>query len=387
MSKLQSTRRDFLKGAGAAAAAAGAGALVPRRASAARELRMLTWDGYVDPRLLDGFTDEFGVDVKYELHFSDPDSVNKLRAGETKIWDIINLNNPWAREIMWPQNLIVELPRDQFEPYFEKMLPMFKPPYKWAMSLDMEHLLGICQRIGTWEYSINTDAVDWREAQKAGWNMFLDPDFKDHYAILAYDNWNISHMLMSAGVHPFVKHSEEDFAKFETTCRQLFNNAKFISEDFVEINFALLNGEIDASFGGGVYSVSAARLEGQWNLMHVTPESGPAEGKGGINWIEVNSAVNNPDFHPNTFDWLEYILKPEQSYIVATAGGTLLPVGQMADPEVLAKFTADELKAIQWEDPNGFDYRIAHAVEYDVNPDYDAMLDIYLDAKRTRDTT
>ena len=137
------TRRDALKGIGATAAATGMASMLPGMARAAeRELTMLTWDGYVDNRVLDTFTERHKINVKYELHTSDPDSVNKLRAGQTKIWDIINLNNPWAREIMWPEKLIVELPRDRFEPYFEKMLPMFKPPYKWAMSLDEQHLLG-----------------------------------------------------------------------------------------------------------------------------------------------------------------------------------------------------------------------------------------------------
>ena len=125
------TRRNVLKGMGAGAAAVGAGMALPGGLSAAeRDLAMLTWDGYVDPRVLDGFTDQHATDIKYELHTSDPDSVNKLRAGQTEIWDIINLNNPWAREIMWPENLIVELDRGRFEPYFDKMLPMFKPPYK-----------------------------------------------------------------------------------------------------------------------------------------------------------------------------------------------------------------------------------------------------------------
>ena len=107
-------------------------ALSTGRAQAADNLAMLTWDGYVDPRVLDGFTDQYDTGIDYELHTSDPDSVNKLRAGETAIWDIINLNNPWAREMMWPEGLIVELDRARFDPYFEAMLPMFQPPYKWG---------------------------------------------------------------------------------------------------------------------------------------------------------------------------------------------------------------------------------------------------------------
>jgi len=107
------SRRDVLKGIGAGAGAlalGAAGGFGSKSAQAAsRELRMLTWDGYVDSRVLDGFTEQYGSDIKYELHTSDPDSVNKLRAGQTEIWDIINLNNPWARQIMWPEDLIVEL--------------------------------------------------------------------------------------------------------------------------------------------------------------------------------------------------------------------------------------------------------------------------------------
>ena len=97
------TRRNVLKGigAGAGVAALGAGMGMPRMSAAAeRDLAMLTWDGYVDQRVIDGFTEQHDTQIKYELHTSDPDSVNKLRAGQTAIWDIINLNNPWAREMM-----------------------------------------------------------------------------------------------------------------------------------------------------------------------------------------------------------------------------------------------------------------------------------------------
>jgi spermidine/putrescine transport system substrate-binding protein len=377
------TRRDVLKGIGAGALALGAsaGVMTPRLSSAARELRMLTWDGYVDPRVLDGYTEASGTQIKYELHTSDPDSVNKLRAGETKIWDIINLNNPWAREIMWPENLIVELERARFEPYFDAMLPMFKPPYKWAMSLDNEHLLGVCQRVDTFDFVVNTDVISQSTGKTEGWNLFNNADMSGRYGILAYDNWNIMHMCMGAGLHPYKAKSDDEVATFEETARRWINGAKMISDDFVAVNLALINGEIDAYISGGTYSISAARLDGISNLYHVVPESGPADGKGGINWIELNSVVNNPNLHPEAFDWLEYILQPETSYWVATAGGFLLPVGQMAQPELLSKFSKEELDSFQWDE---FDYRISHSVEYDVVPDYNRLYDIYTAALREK---
>ncbi len=377
----RATRRDVLKGIGAGALATAASGAFASQASAARNLAMLTWDGYVDPRVLDGFTDQYGSGIDYELHTSDPDSVNKLRAGQTEIWDIINLNNPWAREMMWPEGLIVELDRARFDPYFENMLPMFKPPYKWAMSLDNEHLLGVCQRVDTFDFVVNTDVISAEMGKDEGWDLFNNPDMKGRYGILAYDNWNIMHMCMGAGLHPFKEKTDEQVATFEETARRWINGAKMISDDFVAINLALINGEIDMYFGGGTYSISAARLDGLTNLYHVVPKSGPADGKGGINWIELNSVVNNPNLHPQAMDWMEYILQPETSYWVATAGGFLLPVGQMSQPELLGKFTKEELDSFQWDE---FDYRIANSVEYDVVPDYNRLYDIYTAALREK---
>ena len=109
--------------------------------------------------------------------------------------------------------------------------------------------------------------------------------------------------------------------------------------------------------------------------------AGSSDGKGAILWIELNSAINNPDFHPAAFDWLEFILQPDVSYFVGTAGGTLLPVGQLGQPEVLAKFSKDELNAFQWDE---FDSRVASSVEYDVVPDYDKLYDIYTAALRDK---
>ena len=375
------TRRQVLQGIGAGALALGAGSALTGRAQAADNLAMLTWDGYVDPRVLDGFTDQYGTGIDYELHTSDPDSVNKLRAGETRIWDIINLNNPWAREIMWPEGLIVELDRARFDPYFEAMLPMFQPPYKWAMSLDNEHLLGVCQRVDTFDFVVNTDIVSADMAKDEGWDLFNNPDMAGRYGILAYDNWNIMHICMAAGLHPFKEKTDDQVATFEEAARRLINGAKMVSDDFVAVNLAVVNGEIDMYFGGGTYSISSARLDGLTNLYHVVPKSGPADGKGGINWIELNSVVNNPDLHPQAMDWMEYILQPDTSYAVATAGGFLLPVGQMAQPELLDKFSAEELDSFQWDE---FDYRISHSVEYDVVPDYNRLYDIYTAARREK---
>src|SRR5262245_51118250 len=143
------SRRNFMQQSAlwAAAFAAGASA-VPKFASAAREkeLNILCWEGYNSAQVLDPFRQDRSATVKAESLTNDPTMINRLRAGETNVWDLINVNNPWARKVMWPAKLIKPLPRDQFEPYFEKMLSVFRAPYKWAMSEDGKELLGRAKR-------------------------------------------------------------------------------------------------------------------------------------------------------------------------------------------------------------------------------------------------
>lgn len=373
------SRRRFMQGMLAAAAAAGlpgSGAAQTRR-----PLSLLTWDAYADSRLLKLWRDRTGGDVRYEIHISDPTSVNRLRAGETAIWDFINVNNPWARNEMWPAGLIRALPKERFEPLYAEMDDKFAMPYKWAMSKDGENLLGVVQRYETFDFVVNSDVISPQLAKNEGWDLFNNPDFAGRYGILAYEDWNVMDICMGAGIHPFKVKTDAEVAKFEETCRRWIENAAFITTDFVQLNLAVFNGEIDLYFTGGTYTTAAARQEGLRELYAITPSSGPADGKGGINWIELNSAVANPNPHDQTLDFLEFITTPDAAEIIARGNGNLQPVSQMAQPELMKRFSSEELAAIQWDE---FDERIANAVEFDLVPDYDRLYDIYSAAMRAR---
>lgn len=374
------TRRNFLQQTGAVAAVAALGR--PAHAAREKELNIYVWEGYNSDDVLDPFRREFGAKVNAEGLISDPDAVNKLRAGETKVWDIINLNNPWAREMMWPEGLITELPKDEFEPYYEKMLPEFHPPYKWAYDKETgEHLLGMTQRFGPFSFVVNTDVISRELAEDEGFSLFLDPKMKGRYGVLTYDNWNIYHMSVTAGIHPFRKHTEDEIQKVGEMARTILGGAKLLSDDLVQMNLALINGEIDAYFTGGTYSASPARYDGAWQVRAITPKSGPMDGKGGIVWIELTSVVNNPNLSPLATEFLKYVQRPDASKVVAFAEGTYNPVTQMGNRQVLDQFSKEELEAIQWD---SLEEEMARSVDYDINPDYAAMYELYSAAKRAR---
>jgi spermidine/putrescine transport system substrate-binding protein len=380
--QLWASRRQVLKTGGAMAAVAAADSMLGRSALAAREkeLNILCWEGYNSAQVLDPFRSEKAATVKAESLTNDPTMINRLRAGETNVWDLINVNNPWARKVMYPEGLIKPLDRAHFEPYFEKMLPAFKPPYRWAMSDDGKELLGMCQRFGPYSFVVNTDKVSRATAEDQGWDLWNDPANAGKYGILESDDWNVFCLCCIAGFNPFVAHNDEQVAKFTEAAKRVFKGAKVVG-DIATMNQALVSGEIDFHLTGGTYSASPARADGNKNIRGITPKKGPIDGKGGISWIEVTSTVNNPDLSPLATQFLEYVQQPDTAHTVAFAEGTFNPVTQMANPDCFKLFTPDELDAIQWD---SLEEEMAASYEYDIVPDYDKLLDIMSAAKRER---
>lgn len=365
----------------AAAFASGTVPAMFRGALAAREteLNILCWEGYNSAQVLDPFRTAHNATVKAESLTNDPTMINRLRAGETNVWDLINVNNPWARKVMYPEGLIKPLDKARFEPYFDKMLPAFKPPYHWAMSDDGKELLGMCQRFGPYSFVVNTDKVSRQTAEDVGWDLWNDPANDGKYGILESDDWNVFNICLIAGFDPFRVHTDDEVAKFTETAKKVFKGAKLVG-DIATMNQAFVAGEIDFHMTGGTYSASPARADGYLNIRGITPKKGPmAGGKGGVSWIEVTSTVNNPELSPLATEFLAYVQDPEVAHTVAFAEGTFNPVAQMANPDCFKLFTPEELDAIQWD---SLDEEMAGSIEYDIVPDYDKLLDLMTAAKR-----
>jgi len=374
------SRRQFTAGAGALV---GAGGLMGARAAYADrndELNILCWEGYNSEQVLGPYrTMHSDATIRAESGTSDPDMINKLRAGEVRVWDLINVNQPWAREQLYPEGLIKPMDKDRFMPYFDKMLPAFAAPYPLSFAENGD-LLGMPQRYGPFSFVVNTDKISRETAEDEGWNLFINPDMKDRYGVLTYDNWNVMHMCMTAGLNPYEPIEGEKAEQFKSVAEQIFGNARMLTDDLVAMNTALINGEIDAYFTGGTYTASPARYDGQTQIRAITPNSGPVDGKGGVVWVELTSVVNNPDPTNLAQDFLEFVQEPEIAHAVAFTEGTYNPVAQMGDEAVMSRFTAEELDAIQMD---SLEEEMSRAIDYKVITSYDALIDIYTQARRS----
>ena len=387
-------RRNFSKLAAAAAAGITLpfNSCSPKKSGASgsggrdKSLNILCWEGYNSDNVLNPFREQHpGISLKAESGTDDPSMINKLRAGEIKVWDLINLNQCWARQQMWGEKLIKPLNKERFMPYIEKMMPMFYTKEKginpFALSPDGEELIGMMQRFGPMNFVVNTKKISKELAEDEGLPMFLDPKMKGKFGLLAFDNWNVLHICLAAGFTPYKTHTPEEVEKFKQTAMTLFTNAAMIGADPAQLNQALINGEIDAIFSGGTYTCSVARAEGHNEVLHISPLRGPIDGKGSLQWFEVTSVVNNPNVSPLAEDFLEYVQKPDICHTVAMADASHNPVTQMSQPEVFAKFSKEELNCFQWDT---LEEDMSRSADYETIPDNDLLTSIYNEAKRTR---
>ncbi len=374
-------RRQFVQSTAALGGVAAMGSFNPAFAARDDQMNILCWEGYNSDQVLGPFREaNAGATVRAESGTSDPDMINKLRAGETSVWDLINVNQPWARDQLYPEGLIKPLDKDRFLPYFETMLPEFAdPPYGLAFA-DDGNLIGMPQRYGPFSFVVNTDVISREMAEDQGWNLFLDPALSGRYGVLTYDNWNVIHMCLTAGLNPFAPVEGDDVEKFRETATTIFGGSKLLTDDLVAMNTALINGEIDAYFTGGTYTASPARYDGATNVRGITPNSGPVDGKGGVVWIELTSAVNNPDPSSLAEDFLEFVQSPEISKAVAFTEGTYNPVSQMGSSEVMSLFDEEELDAIQMD---SLADEMSRSLDYEVVASYDTLIDIYTEARRS----
>ena len=377
------SRRDVMQLFGAGALAL-AGPMAGRRAMAqdrSKELNILCWEGYNSAQVLDPFRTEHGATVRAESLTNDPTMINRLRAGETNVWDLINVNNPWARKIMLPEGLIKPLDRARFEPYFETMLPPFHPPYRWAMSEDGSELIGLAQRFGPYSFVVNTDKISREAAEDQGWDLWNDPANAGKYGILESDDWNVFNIFMIAGIDPFSEHTPEEMTKFHETAKRVFagrgdGRRHRHHEPVADLGRDRLPPRPGAPIRCRRREPTASRTCARSRRSRARSRARAASPGS-----RSPRLVNNPNLSPLAEEFLSLRAAAGRGAYRRLRRGHLQPGHQMGDPACFDLFTAEELDAIQWD---SLEEEMARSIEYDIVPDYDAALDLMTAAKRAR---
>ena len=257
-------------------------------------IRLLCWEGYDSPRVLNPFERRSATRVDARTLLSDAGTAEDLLRGRATC-DVLNINNAWIRGSLHPGGLVRPLDPERFEPYFERMLPQYSRLYAWARD-GTGSPIGICQRFGPFNLVVNTNRIDRASAEDQGFELANERSPRP-YGILLYEDFNLFHVCIGAGLDPFSSLGEDGKGRFDATARRWFHGATVVTDDHFELNRALVDGTIDFYVSGGIYTASPARLAGHPEVRAVTPRSGPIGGRGGIVFTEITSVLETAPGH------------------------------------------------------------------------------------------
>ncbi len=340
-------------------------------------MNLLCWEGYEADNILGEFSRQRNIQCHAQTLLSDNGTAQMVAERQTHDWDLININNPWVRDYLCHQGIIATLDEDRFAYTQEKLLPEWERLSHWVRD-DRGSLIGVGQRFGAFNFVVNTDRIDRRSAEDQSYDLTSDGRLR--FGILTYDDFNVFHICIGAGLNPFEKLDESARALFSATASDWFGRASVITDDHLALNRALIAGDIDFYISGGVYTVSEARLAGYNQLRSITPSRGCINGRGGIVFAEITSAFAMAKRLPDALEFLEYMVRPEIAVRIAATENTLNPVAQMGDPNVFSRFTTAQLDAIQWE---SLSEDVARCAMYRIPPDFQDLHQRLHAAKRS----
>ncbi len=309
-------------------------------------MNLLCWEGYESENILGEFSRQRNIQCSARTLLSDARTAHGLLAGEYKNYDALNINNPWCRDLLCHHGLIKTLDENRFAHTLENLLPEFDRLSRWARN-DSGELIGLCQRFGAFNLVVNTDRVDQTTAEDQGFNLTSSKSVR--FGILAYDDFNIMHICIGAGINPFDQLDPSSLQKFSNTANDWHRRSALVCDDHNVLNRALLDGKIDFYISGGIYTVSTARLEGYGNLRAITPANSGTEIPDGIVFAEITSVLQQAQSSADAIEFLEFINRPEIAIRAAMTPNTLNPVAQMGDPRVFSQFSTQQLQALQWD--------------------------------------
>jgi putrescine transport system substrate-binding protein len=330
--------KRFLAAAGFAAVLA---AGVMPSAAQDKVVNVYNWSDYIDPKILEDFTKETGIKVKYDVFDSNDLLETKLLAGKTGYDVVVPSANFLGRQIQ--AGVFEKLDKSKLPnlanvwPDISKRLETYDPGNQYAVNY-MWGTTGIGYNVAKVKERLGDVPLD-------SWKILMDPEtvakLKDcGVMMLDASDEVIPAVLIYLGLDPTSTKSEDLKAAVEHFKKVRPNIRKFHSSEYIN---ALANGEVCAVLGwSGDIKQAAARAEEknktvkdpkkQVEISYIIPKEGAM-------LFFDNFAIPKDVEHPDeALAFINYMMKPE----VAAAASNYIqyPNGNLAsqkfvDPAIL----------------------------------------------------
>lgn len=277
-----------------------------------REMVLFTWESMFPQEVLDGFTEETGIEIVYSNFDTDETMLEKLSQAEGGDYDVI-IADDYILEPVIQQELAEKLDKEKLSNY-ENINPLYQGQF-----YDPNDEYTVPYGAGIPLIVYDPEQVD---IEIKGYKDLWDPSLKDSVALTA--NYRVINGITNLALGKSM--NEEDLDSIAETGEKLLElapNVRMIQDDNTQN--ALLNGEASVAF---LYTSQVTTvLQENPDLEVVYPEEGL-----GFGIMNMFIAKNAPD-KEEAYEFIDYILRPEISAQCFNAIG-YYSTNKAADAEV-----------------------------------------------------
>lgn len=302
-------------------------------------LRVITWEGYMEPDWIKPFEQKYGVKMESTYTGSEDETLAKIAAGGDETYDIISTSSPASRSLI-EMGAVRELDNSQI-PNYDKTIEFtresfisddknYGAPYDW----DVNPFL---------YYSGDVDR------QPTSWNDLWTPEFADKFAI--WDDMGSLYIGAAAlgfdtSNEALTNMSDEQLDQVKEKMLEL--KPRTVWTQGGEVTDLLANREVIASAPGWTYTYNELRRRDPEAAKDL--EAVVFEDHGGFAWSEAYTISNNisDDCLPKAYAFLNYMMDPKVQAEFATFVGyspAVPEATEFMDPQTIADLHMDDPEA------------------------------------------
>jgi spermidine/putrescine transport system substrate-binding protein len=290
-------------------------ACAPREPAMPKELILYNWVEYMPQSVMDAFTKQYGITIKYVAYESQEEVPVNIESG--RVYDLVVLGPEFIPQLA-EKNLLKPIDYRQV-PNFKYVSANFRD-----LAFDPGNKYSIPFHWGTTGILVRTDLV---ERPIASWNDLWDPAFTGRVGI-----WPIARSLIPITLKTLgYSSNSEDEAELEQARRKLMElkpNAVMISNLNSTVVPMLESGDVEIAYGWAYDAILAQ--ESSLPIEYIIPEEGtvlwtdhffiPANAKNPqgaelfLNFIlqpEIAAQIVNESYYPMAVDGTENFVLPE----------------------------------------------------------------------------
>lgn len=262
----------------------------PADASLPKEIMLYGWVEYMPQSVMDAFTQETGITVKYVSYESQEDAAQSMRDGN--VYDLV---------ILGPEFIPTLLQENLLQPIDYSLIPNFKyiSPNFRELAFDPGNKFSVPFHWGTTGILVRTDLVN---RPITSWNDLWDDEFSGKVGIWPIPRAIIPIALKALGYSANSENPDE-LAKAEDYLLKLKPNAVIVSNLESSVVPMMERGEVVIAYGWAYDAILAA--DQNLPIEYILPD------EGSVLWTDhfvIPSNANNPQ---GAEMFLDFILRPE----------------------------------------------------------------------------